>query len=61
MITSAQLRAARAMLGIDQRTLAERAGVSLPTIQPNFQFNTLVAQNVLLALGDLRRMPRPLG
>ncbi len=33
MITSAQLRAARAMLGIDQRTLAEMAGVSLPTIQ----------------------------
>jgi len=33
MLTSAQLRAARALLGIDQRTLAERAGVSLPTIQ----------------------------
>lgn len=33
MITSAQLRAARALLGIDQKTLAERAGVSLPTIQ----------------------------
>ena len=33
MITSAQLRAARALLGIDQRTLAERAGLSLPTIQ----------------------------
>jgi len=27
------MRAARAMLGIDQRTLAEMAGVSLPTIQ----------------------------
>lgn len=33
MITSAQMRAARAMLGIDQKTLAERAGVSVPTIQ----------------------------
>ena len=33
MITSAQIRAARAMLGMDQRTLAERAGLSLPTIQ----------------------------
>ena len=33
MITAAQMRAARAMLGIDQRRLAELAGVSLPTIQ----------------------------
>jgi len=33
MITAAQLRAARALLGIDQRKLAEMAGVSLPTIQ----------------------------
>ena len=33
MITSAQLRAARALLGIDQRTLAAMAGLSLPTIQ----------------------------
>ena len=33
MITATQLRAARALLGIDQRTLAEMAGVSLPTIQ----------------------------
>jgi predicted transcriptional regulator len=33
MLTPAQLRAARALLGIDQRTLADRAGVSLPTIQ----------------------------
>jgi transcriptional regulator with XRE-family HTH domain len=27
------MRAGRALLGIDQQTLAERAGVSLPTIQ----------------------------
>ena len=33
MITSSQMRAARAMLGIDQRQLAELAGLSLPTIQ----------------------------
>ena len=33
MITAAQIRAARALLGIDQRQLAEMAGVSLPTIQ----------------------------
>ncbi len=33
MITAAQLRAARALLGIDQRQLAERADLSLPTIQ----------------------------
>lgn len=33
MLTPAQLRAGRALLGIDQRTLADLAGVSLPTIQ----------------------------
>ncbi|NLA67588.1 MAG: helix-turn-helix domain-containing protein [Gammaproteobacteria bacterium] len=33
MITSSQMRAARALLGIDQRTLARLAGVSVPTIQ----------------------------
>lgn len=33
MITSAQLRAARAILGLDQRALAERCGLSVPTIQ----------------------------
>lgn len=33
MITAAQMRAARALAGIDQKALAERAGVSLPTIQ----------------------------
>ena len=33
MISAAQLRAARAMLGVDQRTLAAMSGVSLPTIQ----------------------------
>ena len=33
MITAAQLRAARALLGMDQRDLAEASGLSLPTIQ----------------------------
>ncbi len=33
MITSAQLRAARALLGLDQRELAQRCSLSLPTIQ----------------------------
>lgn len=33
MITSQQLRAARVLLGLDQRRLADLAGVSLPTIQ----------------------------
>lgn len=33
MITAAQMRAARALLGLDQRALAEAAGLSLPTIQ----------------------------
>ncbi|TWG99298.1 putative transcriptional regulator with C-terminal CBS domains [Mesorhizobium sp. J18] len=33
MITAAQMRAARALLGIDQRQLAEMAGLSVPTIQ----------------------------
>jgi predicted transcriptional regulator len=33
MITAGQMRAARALLGIDQKALAELAGVSVPTIQ----------------------------
>ena len=33
MITAAQMRAARALLRLDQRELAALAGVSLPTIQ----------------------------
>ena len=33
MITAGQLKASRALLGIDQRKLAELAGLSLPTIQ----------------------------
>lgn len=33
MISAGQLRAARALIGMDQRTLAETAGVSVQTIQ----------------------------
>ena len=33
MITAAQLRAARALVGVDQKTLAELSGLSVPTIQ----------------------------
>lgn len=33
MITAGQLRAARALLDIDQRELAELCGLSLPTVQ----------------------------
>jgi transcriptional regulator with XRE-family HTH domain len=33
MISAAQLRAARALMGIDQRQLADLAGLSVPTIQ----------------------------
>lgn len=33
MITPAQMRAARSLLGWDQRRLAREAGISLPTIR----------------------------
>lgn len=33
MLTAAQMRAARALLGIDQKQLSRMSGVSLPTIQ----------------------------
>ena len=33
MLTAAQLKAARALVGMEQRALAEASGVSLPTIQ----------------------------
>ena len=33
MLTAAQMKAARALAGMDQKTLAELSGVSLPTIQ----------------------------
>jgi len=33
VLTARQLKAARALLGIDQQTLADLAGVSVPTIR----------------------------
>lgn len=46
MITSAQMKAARALLGIDQRQLAQRAHLSLPTIQRMEASNGVVRGNV---------------
>ena len=33
MLTAAQMKAARALVGMEQKALAELSGVSLPTIQ----------------------------
>ena len=46
MITASQLRAARALLGIDQLTLAQRSTLSLPTIQRMETSDGLVRGNV---------------
>jgi transcriptional regulator with XRE-family HTH domain len=46
MITSAQLRAARLLLGIDQRQLAELSGLSVPTIQRMEASETMIRGNV---------------
>ncbi|MCK9908338.1 helix-turn-helix domain-containing protein [Microbacteriaceae bacterium K1510] len=46
MITGAQMRAARALLGIDQRQLAALAGLSLPTIQRMESSEGVVRGNV---------------
>jgi transcriptional regulator with XRE-family HTH domain len=46
MITAPQLRAARALLGIDQIELAERAQLSLPTIQRMETSGGLIRGNV---------------
>jgi transcriptional regulator with XRE-family HTH domain len=46
MITASQLRAARALLGIDQLLLAQRAKLSLPTIQRMETSGGLVRGNV---------------
>ena len=46
MITGAQMRAARALLGIDQRELAARSGLSLPTIQRMETSDGVVRGNV---------------
>jgi transcriptional regulator with XRE-family HTH domain len=46
MITAAQLRAARALLGIDQRRLAELSGLSVPTIQRREASEGVIRGNV---------------
>jgi transcriptional regulator with XRE-family HTH domain len=46
MITANQLRAARALVGVDQRKLAELAGLSLPTIQRMEASNGVIRGNV---------------
>jgi len=46
MISAGQLRAARALLGIDQRRLATLAGLSLPTIQRMEASNGVIRGNV---------------
>ncbi len=46
MITAGQMRAARALLGIDQRELARRSGLSLPTIQRMESSDGVVRGNV---------------
>ena len=46
MITSAQLRAARALLGLEQRGLARLAGLSAPTIQRMEKSQAVIRGNV---------------
>ena len=46
MITANQLRAARALLNIDQRQIAELAGLSVPTIQRMEASDGVVRGNV---------------
>jgi transcriptional regulator with XRE-family HTH domain len=46
MISSGQMKAARALLGIDQRRLAEISGLSVPTIQRMEASDGVVRGNV---------------
>ena len=46
MITGAQLRAARALLGMDQRALADACGLSVPTIQRMEASESVIRGNV---------------
>ena len=46
MITAHQLRAARALLNIDQRQMAELAGLSVPTIQRMEASDGVIRANV---------------
>jgi len=58
MITSQQLRAARALLGMDQRALAQVSGLSLPTIQRMEASDGVIRGNVdslMKLIGALER------
>ena len=46
MITATQLRAARVLLGLDQRRLAELSGLSVPTIQRMEASDGVIRANV---------------
>ena len=46
MISAAQLRAARALTGLDQKKLAELAGLSVPTIQRMEASESVIRGNV---------------
>ena len=46
MMTAAQLRAARVLLGIDQRRLAELSGLSVATIQRMESSEAMIRGNV---------------
>lgn len=46
MISAAQIRAARALLGIEQKKLAEMAGLSVPTVRRMEASEALVRGNV---------------
>ena len=46
MLTSAQMRAARALAGVDQRELAKRSGLSVPTIQRMEASDDVIRGNV---------------
>ena len=50
MITAAQLRAARALTGLDQRQIAELAGLSVPTIQRMEASDGVIRGNVDLLM-----------
>jgi transcriptional regulator with XRE-family HTH domain len=58
MITAQQLRAARALLGLDQRALAKACGLSLPTIQRMEASDGVIRGNVeslMKLIGALER------
>jgi transcriptional regulator with XRE-family HTH domain len=46
MLTAPQMRAARALAGIDQRELAKKSGLSVPTIQRMEASDDVIRGNV---------------